>query len=378
MPRHWDRIMSEEERGTSTNGKGPGTRNTENARGLETAQPAAAEEVKSPFRQKTPLSVKPSIKEFDPKCIKVKPKIYLIDEFFTRNGNLTDFPKETFQFFERTLWASFDLLKVRAKGIPAQELFDFRRVKSLENVPEFLGSGDIVLGCAHLPIYSVERSSLSIIGSLAEEGRGLNRVVEQVHNRFWKVIVQRWKKVAQNPPPTNPPLKDADRIATALSDVGRLVLRLHTGQQITASYAIHIGVVDVAYAAVQAIKVVKSESDRNTVFRILDMKGSLAQFGPQAVNAVAKAKIKDPRGYLSTVGQQLGYHVLHEFWHNANGRSGHPHGRNVNIIEGNPEDAGYEGLVLLEEARNNILQNYEKNWCSDILKRTKMIGDIQP
>src|SRR5215510_10423243 len=280
----------------------------------------------------------PTVEPVDSVCLNKaeQPTIFLVDNFLhgdkakSEAGRFSDYPPVVKREFSETLEASLALIQIKSAtasaGYPSR-LFKINNIRSVNDLPNFLRSGDIVLTFIH--------SSLYAVGSDGEfEGRvnldTLDVEADILFERFEQAIRAHWRNVATTPPPSIVRSQiDPDKIGISnfLQDVATLPLSKGGTQNIY--YSIRIGVVDVGEIAGSALSVFEADieaNDRRNAMRAL--RRTKPEFGPLAVFAVKRGK------YFEAVGRLLAYALLHELWHSALLTPGHPYGMSPNIIEG--------------------------------------------
>jgi hypothetical protein len=321
---------------------------------------------------------------FSPACTKAAaPKVFLVDRFVGQVGQppptegLADYPTETTTKLKELFEKELGRLERRtakdgpdAKNVP--RLFTIERVKSLQDVPKLLQSGDVILAAIHLPdVYSVDQmadDSASAPVSLMKD------VIQKRIEESWAELDKSWAKV-----------KDAKKIPVrpkAVTDeagqdpgLSWALHQVHTVGKRNIFWSLRIGLIDVGWPAIDATRIFSQDPVR-TALRA-ELAGGEAEnpsLGPAAVAAASNSSdaVKSKRDvFLKTVGKGLAYNFLHEFVHATCGQPGHPFGSGSEEIEGRPRSTGDADLHLKKEAIASIHRHYEETWCDDVTsKRT--------
>jgi hypothetical protein len=340
---------------------------------------------------------------FDAKCTgdaKKRPVIFLVEKFLNTAGNLAEYPDETKKSFDENFKRNIDLLKAN----PNLPLFTIQRTPTLDQVRDFLGAGDIVLGFVHLPPYQLvkgeevavkdketgEKIRKTLLTEIERRPSGaLEKEKDSLVNRFFKKIESRLNAASdpQHPPKIKPP-----RITQPGEDVGigigvaihgALQVKLKKGDEKKVFFSIRVGIIDVGFPASQSVEVWADPQIRDKILKILATPEK-SGFGPQTVSLVKqkvnpnnKREIDGLNDYLKSVGRGLAYNLLHEFWHAAQRTEDHPFERGDAHIEGTPSPSKRNPLAFQNAAISEMLTDYENTWCKYIKEGRVGVGDLQ-
>lgn len=324
---------------------------------------------------------------FNLKCIgdpEKKPTIFLVDEFFTGITRFSEYPPEAREAFQSTFAGNIDRLKISTAN-SAPSLFRIEAKTNLDQLPAFLGSGDVVLGFAHLPPYAVNTIVSDLeIPPVSLVPRVLNRVVERFILKFESQLrIVTNLTIPEGRLRPIPPAADN----SGMSDFGRTVQTITTkdGKAHKIYFSVKIGVIDVGFPTAQAVQVWPERKIQDKILKVLSQpgKGDDLNFSPKAVasvpiniNSQDNKESRHLKEYFQAVGRGLAYNLLHEFWHTAEEAPGHPYGLGNGIIEGTPS-CTKPGLVFQNAALQNMLANYEKTWCKFIQEGRVGMGDLK-
>lgn len=296
---------------------------------------------------------------FPSKCLELPtPRVYLLDHFVDRTekpARFLDYPATVQSVFKAIVERNVGLLKIRLAKGKESPLFKFETLDDLSQLPPFLNAGDIVIGFGVFPPYSVRLTT-----DIAFDGHvtpaGISDALDKIVFVSQKPFRDRWKALkieAQLREPAETP--EARNFGRSKFGVNLLEFA-RGGKMVRTFLPTRVGMVDAgagAGAAAEARWDGTAKSTRDA------LRGHLKRFKKAEFSVASVAETKDPKFY-ELVGSWLAYTFLHEFWHAAEIRSGHPYPEGTGIV-GTPEFR--KKLEFTPKVRSAIESSYEENWC---------------
>ncbi|MCC7000055.1 MAG: hypothetical protein IT370_35980 [Deltaproteobacteria bacterium] len=298
---------------------------------------------------------------FPPKCLELPtPRVYLLDRFVDKTekpARFSDYPAQTREEFRDIVAGNLSLLKIKLAKGRESPLFKFETLDDLSRLPPFLNAGDIIMGFGVFPPYSVRLTT-----DIAFDGHvtpaGITESVDRIVTVSQKPFRDRWKTLkieAQLRQPAETP--EARNFGKSKFGVSPLEFK-RNGKKVRTYLATRVGMVDAGAGAGEAAVARwdgTAKSTRDT------LRAHLKRFKKAEFSVASVGETKDStQRFERLVGAWLAYTFLHEFWHIAEIRSGHPYPDGTGIV-GTPEFR--KELFFSKEVKSAIESSYEDNWC---------------